>query len=291
MSPDSVGGLSLDVIHEETSGASAAPVTDTVAPHEPAPEENPTFEVNTPEYTGPFHLLADLVAKRKLDITAFALAEVTSDFLAYIAKFPSLSQATEFLVIAATLLDIKAARLLPGMVETEEDLELLEAQDLLISRLIQYQTYKEASGFIEEHWDEYATAMGRVPGAEPLLKGVLASLKTTIDPEDLARRAAGAIFSAPPQVLVAHLHDPLVSVTEQTEVLTERLSRAGSLTFRQLVADAKTLPVIISRFLALLDMYRSGSLTFDQETPLGKLVITWVAKPGEALHTQEGEWE
>ncbi|MCU9969219.1 segregation and condensation protein A [Mobiluncus mulieris] len=251
--------------------------------------KNPSFEVNTAEYTGPFHLLADLVAKRKLDITAFALAEVTSEFLEYIAKFPSLSQATEFLVIAATLLDIKAARLLPGMVETEEDLELLEAQDLLISRLIQYQTYKEAAGFIAHNWDEYGSAMGRVPGAEPLLKGVLASLKTTIDCEDLARRAAGAIFATPPQVLVAHLHDPLVSVTEQSQVLTERLRQAGSLTFRQLVADAKTLPVIISRFLALLDMYRHGHLSFDQEYPLGKLVITWVGKPVESTETVESD--
>lgn len=254
--------------------------------------ENPAFEVNTPEYTGPFHLLADLVAKRKLDITAFALAEVTGEFLEYIAKFPNLSQATEFLVIAATLLDIKAARLLPGEAETEEDLELLEAQDLLISRLIQYQTYKEAAAFIEGRWEENSATAPRIPGSDPILKGVLASLKTTIDPEDLARRAAGTIFTAPPQVLVTHLHDPLVSVSEQTGVLAERLKRARTLTFKELIKDAKTLPVIISRFLALLDMYRNGSLSFTQDTPLGKLVITWVGKSNEPVpDTEEDEWE
>ena len=220
--------------------------------------DTPAFEVHSPEYTGPFHLLADLVAKRKLDITAFALAEVTADFLAYLDKWPNLAEATEFLVIAATLLDIKAARLLPGMADSEEDLELLEAQDLLISRLIQYQTYKEASNFVEDQLEVFQLVTGRVPGDEPALKHVLAELKTQIDPEELARRAASTLYAVPPQVLVAHLHDPLVSVHEQTAVLSERLQRARTLTFKELVADAKTLPVIISRFLALLDMYRSG---------------------------------
>ena len=254
--------------------------------------DTPAFEVHSPEYTGPFHLLADLVAKRKLDITAFALAEVTADFLAYLDKWPNLAEATEFLVIAATLLDIKAARLLPGMAESEDDLELLEAQDLLISRLIQYQTYKEASNFIEEQLQAFQLVTGRVPGDEPALKHVLAELKTQIDPEELARRAAGTLYAVPPQVLVAHLHDPLVSVSEQTAVLTERLERARTLTFKELVADAKTLPVVISRFLALLDMYRSGLLSFTQENPLGKLVIIWVgSSDSEPAPRNEDEWE
>lgn len=254
--------------------------------------DTPAFEVHSPEYTGPFHLLADLVAKRKLDITAFALAEVTADFLAYLDKWPNLAEATEFLVIAATLLDIKAARLLPGMADSEEDLELLEAQDLLISRLIQYQTYKEASNFVEEQLQAFQLVTGRVPGDEPALKHVLAELKTQIDPEELARRAAGTLYAVPPQVLVAHLHDPLVSVHEQTAVLTERLERARTLTFKELVADAKTLPVVISRFLALLDMYRSGVLSFTQEKPLGKLVIIWVgSSDSEPTPRNEDEWE
>ncbi len=254
--------------------------------------DTPAFEVHSPEYTGPFHLLADLVAKRKLDITAFALAEVTADFLAYLDKWPNLAEATEFLVIAATLLDIKAARLFPGMTDSEEDLELLEAQDLLISRLIQYQTYKEASNFVEEQLEAFQLVTGRVPGDEPALKHVLAELKTQIDPEELARRAASTLYAVPPQVLVAHLHDPLVSVHEQTAVLTERLQRARTLTFKELVADAKTLPVIISRFLALLDMYRSGVLSFTQENPLGKLVITWVGSSETETEPQiEDEWE
>ena len=254
--------------------------------------DTPAFEVHSPEYTGPFHLLADLVAKRKLDITAFALAEVTADFLAYLDKWPNLAEATEFLVIAATLLDIKAARLLPGMADSEEDLELLEAQDLLISRLIQYQTYKEASNFVEEQLEAFQLVTGRVPGDEPALKHVLAELKTQIDPEELARRAAATLYAVPPQVLVAHLHDPLVSVHEQTAVLTERLERARTLTFKELVADAKTLPVVISRFLALLDMYRSGVLSFTQEKPLGKLVIIWVgSSDSEPAPRNEDEWE
>lgn len=255
-------------------------------------DEHPAFEVHTPEYTGPFHLLADLVAKRKLDITAFALAEVTSDFLAYLEKQPSLAQATEFLVIAATLLDIKAARLLPGDAQTEEDLELLEAQDLLISRLIQYQTYKEATVFINRRLSEFGGVQGRMPGNEPCLKNVLAQLKTTISADELARRAALAIYAKPPQVLVSHLHDPLVSVWEQTDLLARRLQQARTLTFRELIADAKTIPVIISRFLALLNMYKSGQLSFSQADPLGKLVITWVgARVQDAASAGEDEWQ
>lgn len=281
MSPEPTGETPSAGVSHSSSPVFPATV------REQKPIDSPSFEVNTPAYSGPFHLLADLVAKRKLDITAFALAEVTGDFLAYLAKFPSLSQATDFLVIAATLLDIKAARLLPGVAEAEDDLELLEAQDLLISRLIQYQAYKQASNFIEQCWEEHGGTIGRMVGSEPVLKTVLASLRTVIDPEGLARCAAGAIFSAPPQVLVAHLHDPLVSVTEQVEVLSERLSRARSLTFKELVADAKGLPVVISRFLALLDMYRNGYLTFTQDTPLGKLVITWVAQGSETSASKD----
>lgn len=270
-----------------------SPADDTaLRPSASEDDSSPIFQVSTPEYTGPFHLLADLVAKRKLDITAFALAEVTTDFLEYLAKFPSLAQASEFLVIAATLLDIKAARLLPGQEQNEEDLEFLEAQDLLISRLIQYQAFKEAAAYVQERLDIFDATQGRTPGDDPSLNGVLSGLRTTIDPQDLARRAANVLFGAPEQILITHLHDPLVSVIEQSAVLQKRLERERSLTFRDLIADAATLPVIISRFLALLDMYRSGLLSFTQDDPLGKLVVTWIGK--SSVQTQvakEDEWQ
>ena len=274
----------------------AAPVEDAAVVGEDCAQtvqDGPVFQVRSVVYTGPFHLLADLVAKRKLDITAFALAEVTGDFLAYIAAHPDLSQATEFLLIGATLLDIKAARLLPGVEESEEDLELLEAQDLLISRLIQYQTYKEATGHLEELLEANRLVAGRVPGKEPVLKSVLAQLRADIDPERLARLAAGALYTVTPQVLIENMHDPLVSVSEQTQVISARLREARTLTFRELVADAKTLPVVISRFLALLDMYRSGLVGFTQDNPLGKLILTWQGSSQEPDLAQnlEDEWE
>lgn len=235
------------------------------------------YVVETEEFTGPFDLLLSLVAKRKLDVTIFALAEVTDDFLAYIRQTPSLSEASEFLVIAATLLEIKSARLLPdGQALLEEDLELLEARDLLFSRLLQYRAFKEASFFIAERMQANDRFVARKVSLEKPFASLLPQLSLDIEPEDLARKAANAIFTAPPTVMVTHLHDPLVPVAQQVEIMVAMLRERPALTFREIVADAESLPVVISRFLGLLDLFKQNRVELNQAGPLGEIQITWV---------------
>ncbi|MDO5671887.1 MAG: ScpA family protein [Actinomycetaceae bacterium] len=257
----------------------------------PQPEK---FTVSVQDFTGPFDLLLTLVAKHQLDVTIMALAEVTDDFLAYLDSWPDLAQATEFLVIAATLLDIKTARLLPdGQVSATEDLELLEARDLLFSRLLQYRAFKEASFEVSAKIEE---ARGHLPAQVPLnpnLRKAVPQVHDPIDPIRLARIAAEAIFAAPPAVLVSHLHDPLVSVSEQVAILEERIRKYGHTSFRRLVEDADTTALIVSRFLAILDLFRQGVIRFTQIEPLGDLTISWRQERdrNEENSTQEETWD
>lgn len=268
---------------------------------EVAPVARDAFEVQTEQYTGPFDLLLDLVARKRLDITAFALAQVTEEFIAYLKTTANLAQASHFLVVAATLLDLKAARLLPHD-ETEEDidLELLEARDLLISRLLQYRAFKEAAGDIGRYLRENTSFLPHRVGSDPVVASALPKLTTPIDPEALARRAAELFTLAPPEVVVTHLHDPLVPVAEQVEFLRQRLQELRVTTFSALIADAATRPVVVSRFLALLDLYRGGQISFAQERPLAELTITWCPEAegseGEVSESEEtgmagGDWQ
>jgi segregation and condensation protein A len=192
-----------------------------------------------------------------------------------------LGTASEFLVVAATLLDLKAARLLPGLVEEDgEDLELLEARDLLFARLLQYRAYKEVSALLAERM---ATEGRRVPRSVPLepeLAAMLPELVWTLDGERLAALAARALApKAPPVVGLSHLHAPLVSVREEAQVIAHRLRREHAATFRALVAGAERI-VAVARFLALLELFRSGDVAFEQVTPLGELTVRWTGHDG-----------
>jgi segregation and condensation protein A len=250
------------------------------------------FEVHLENFSGPFDLLLSLIAKHELDVTELALAAVTDEFVAHIRAaeaaardaadrgepHPSwdLGTASEFLVVAATLLDLKAARLLPGVVEEDaEDLELLEARDLLFARLLQYRAYKEVSGLLAER---LATEGRRVPRAVPLephLAAALPELVWTVDGARLAELAARALAPrTPPVVGLEHLHAPAVSVREQAAVVTGRLRREHAATFRALVAGEERL-VVVARFLALLELFRAGQVSFEQAAALGELTVRW----------------
>lgn len=232
------------------------------------------FAVETAQYSGPFDLLLDLVSKRELDITSFALAEVTDGFLQHIKENPKLAEISEFLVIAATLLDIKAARLLPGEEAlSSEDLEMLEARDLLLSRLLQYRVYKEASTMFSKTFEQTKVYVPRLVPLEKHFLKALGPIELTVDAKDLAKIAAEAIFQSPPQVMVTHLHDPLVPVEGQITYILQCLEKKSKLTFQQLVEDATSLPVVISRFLAILDLYRNGLVSLEQNSPLAVLKI------------------
>jgi segregation and condensation protein A len=239
------------------------------------------FQVHLGEvFDGPFDLLLGLIAKHRLDVTEVALAKVTDDFIGHIRARGSewdLGQATEFLVVAATLLDLKAARLLPsGEVEDEEDLALLEARDLLFARLLQYRAYKEAAAVFARRMGEERGRHARAVTLEPHFAGLLPEVLLGIGPEQLAVLASQALTPRPvPMVSMEHLHATRVSVREQAAILVAALRRARSSTFRALTADCDGAVYVVARFLALLELYREGAVMFDQVSPLGELHIRW----------------
>lgn len=260
----------------------------------PNPAGTSAFEVHLQNFSGPFDLLLGLISKHKLDITEVALAEVTDEFIGYLRAADAaggerwdLGTASEFLVIAATLLDLKAARLLPaGAVEDAEDLELLEARDLLFARLLQYRAYKEVAAAIADTFATEGLRFPRTVTLEPQLAALLPELLWQIGPAQLAALAAKAIApkAAPPGVDLSHVYAPLVSVREQAAVLVDRLRRGGASSFRTLVADADSPLVVVVRFLALLELFREGAVGFEQVTPLGELTVRWTgADDGEVV--------
>ncbi|MBD8061314.1 segregation and condensation protein A [Oceanitalea stevensii] len=260
--------------------AAAAPPNPQPAAAGAAPQDRTAFAVTLENFSGPFDLLLSLIAKHKLDITEVALARVTDEFIAHLAGQAEwdLGQASEFLVVAATLLDLKAARLLPrGDVEDEEDLELLEARDLLFARLLQYRAYKEVAADLERRWAVGTRSFPRSVSLEPHFAALLPELVIRVGPERLAQLAAAAFAPrpGPPQVDLGHLHAPVVPVREQAALIVDRLRRHRTTTFRALTADAESTAVVVSRFLALLELFREGAITFDQAQPLGELTVRW----------------
>jgi segregation and condensation protein A len=245
-----------------------------------APKGSGAFEVHLDVFEGPFDLLLALISKHKLDITEVALSKVTDEFISYIkhrAGGWDLDQVSYFLLVAATLLDLKAARLLPsGEVEDEEDLALLEARDLLFARLLQYRAYKEVAAVFA---GEMATAALRFPRRVPLdprFAGLLPELLFTIGPLEFARLAARALTpKAPPVVSMDHIHQPFLSIREQAVLIASRLKDLGRASFRQLSAGAGTNYEIVASFLALLELYREDVVAFDQVAALGELYVTW----------------
>lgn len=238
------------------------------------------FEVHLANFEGPFDLLLSLIAKHKLDVTEVALSQVTDEFIAYIGALGpewDLDQASEFLVVAATLLDLKAARLLPsGEVEDEEDLALLEARDLLFARLLQYRAYKEVAAILAGRMAEESKHFPRAVGLEDRYTSALPEVVVGLGPAELAVLAAKVLEPKPvPTVALAHLHQARVSVREQAAVLVDRLRRSRSVTFRALSADCPTTLHVVARFLALLELYRERAVSFEQVTPLGELTVRW----------------
>jgi len=245
---------------------------------EPSAESGATFHVDLGDlFEGPFDLLLGLIAKHKLDVTEVALSKVTDEFIAHIKGKGTdwdLGQATEFLVVAATLLDLKAARLLPsGEVEDEEDLALLEARDLLFARLLQYRAYKQVAVAFAGRMADEAGRFPRPVVLEPALAGLLPEVLLGLGPQEFAALAARALTPRPaPMVSIDHLHAPVVSVREQAAILVTMLRRSRSSTFRELTVRCDG-TVVVARFLALLELFREGAVTFDQVSPLAELHI------------------
>ncbi|GAA1677052.1 segregation/condensation protein A [Citricoccus zhacaiensis] len=263
------------------------------------------FSVTLTNFAGPFDLLLSLIARRQLDITEVALAEVTDEFIAYVGTLrhdagtgpdpelgpggtmgqrgrpdlAALDASSAFLVVAATLLDLKTARLLPaGTTDAEEDVALLEARDLLFARLLQYKAFRDISTLLGEKMRAEARRFPRQTTLDPRFASLLPELVWTLSPEQFGALAEDVLARTPKpaeQVSLEHLHAPPVSVREQAGLLAARLREAGRLAFRELVSDAGSTLVIVARFLALLEMFRDRAVTFDQEVPLGELLVRW----------------
>jgi segregation and condensation protein A len=245
-----------------------------------APSSTPGFEVHLDVFEGPFDLLLALISKHKLDITEVALSQVTDEFIAYISQRADgwdLDQVSYFLVVAATLLDLKAARLLPsGEVEDEEDLALLEARDLLFARLLQYRAYKEVAGVFAARMTAAARRFPRRVPLEPRFAELLPEVLLGLGPAEFARLAALALApKPPPKVSTEHIHSPLISVKDQARILAALLAELGRASFRQLTANAQGSYEVVASFLALLELYREDAVSFEQVTPLGDLYVTW----------------
>ncbi|MFE6758518.1 segregation and condensation protein A [Streptomyces sp. NPDC057684] len=262
-------------------------------PEQPVPDDG-RFKVRLANFEGPFDLLLQLISRHKLDVTEVALSKVTDEFMVHIrAMGPEwdLDQTTEFLVVAATLLDLKAARLLPtAEVEDEADLALLEARDLLFARLLQYRAYKKIADIFSERLDEEARRYPRTVGLEPHHAELLPEVVISIGAEGFARLAVKAMQPRPkPQVYVDHIHAPLVSVREQAGLVVARLRELGEASFRVLVEDTDDTLTVVARFLALLELYREKAVSLEQEEALGELLVRWTGgeTDGEPTVTDE----
>ena len=254
------------------------------------------FSVHLANFDGPFDLLLQLISRHKMDVTEVSLSIVTDEFISFIRGLEEsgqgweLEQATEFLVVAATLLALKAARLLPsGDVEDEEDLALLEARDLLFARLLQYRAFKEIAATFSERIAAADKSFARVVSLDPALASLLPEVLIGVGAQRFAAIAERVLTpKVAPVVAVQHLHTSLVSVAEESRMVVEALRHSKSLNFRNLIADADSTLVVVARFLALLDLYRQGVLRFDQVIALGELQITWIGSlEGEVEITDE----
>jgi segregation and condensation protein A len=248
------------------------------------------FSLHLDNFDGPFDLLLQLISRHKMDITDIALGTVTDEFISYIKQLENsengwdLDKTTEFLVVAATLLDLKAAKLLPsGQIDDEADLALLEARDLLFARLLQYRAFKELSAIFAERIEREEKSFARLVALEPHFAQLLPEVLIGVGAQRFAAIANRVLTpKTTPTFSIEHIHRPLVSVAEQALKVVEHLRRASRVSFRALIADADSTLVVVARFLALLELYREGVVRFEQVVSLGELQISWVG-------TAEGE--
>ena len=245
------------------------------------------FAVELENFAGPFEVLLGLIGKHELDITTVSLSMVTDEFLDYVRalretnSLAALDAASEFLVVAATLLDLKAARLLPrGEVDDEADLAVLEARDLLFARLLQYKAFKDMSQLMAQTMRTESARQARSVPLEPQFAKLMPELIWRTTPEEFAQIAIRALTpkeAAPTEVGVDHLHGSEVTVREEADQLRLMLADGQEHTFAELIADAETVLVVVVRFLSVLELFRDRAIDVRQDEPLADVWITWTA--------------
>jgi len=246
-------------------------------------EKSTGFALSLGNFEGPFDLLLSLISKHELDITEISLSKVTDEFIAYLKGLDEdeeLEQASEFLVIAATLLDLKIAGLLPkGEVVDAEDVALLEARDLLFARLLQYKAFKEISSWFSTSFNLEGERVARDVMMEERFRDAKPELVWTLSLADFAALAEQALTPTEiPTVGLTHLHASRVSIREQAVEVARSLRQAGTLTFRELIGQVRDRAVVVARFLSILELYRLMAISFEQESPLADLKLVWRAE-------------
>jgi segregation and condensation protein A len=241
------------------------------------------FSLNIGNFEGPFDLLLSLISKHQLDVISISLSEVTKDFIAYVRTLEEadqLDEASEFLVVAATLLDLKIAELLPkGEVVDPEDVALLEARDLLFARLLQYRAFKDISAWFLNAISLESRRVFRSVRLEERFRQQQPELIWTVSLQDFARLAEETMAPREiPMVGLTHLYAPRISIREQAAEVVAMLRSAKTLTFRELISSIRDRAVLVARFLSILELYRLGAVSFEQNESLGPLQITWRAE-------------
>lgn len=281
-------------LSSETLGSTGSAIEEK-AVNNSAPSRIAGFSVSLKNFDGPFDLLLQLISRHKMDITEVAIATVTDEFIAHIKALESteagwkLDHATEFLVVAATLLDLKAARLLPsGEVDDEADLALLEARDLLFARLLQYRAFKEIATILERRIELQERTFPRSVALDSAFATLLPEVLIGVSPERFAAIANRVLTPKTlPTLSTAHLHLPMVSVAAEASHLVGLLRRQKSATFRSLISDAPNTLVVVARFLALLELYREAQIRFEQVIALGELQITWTGSEAGEVNVSD----
>ena len=271
------------VLWRESWSLVAAPHNPALAEATEAAEKATGFAVNLSNFDGPFDLLLTLISKHELDITEISLSRVTDEFISYLKTLDDadeLDQASEFLVIAATLLDLKIASLLPkGEVVDAEDVALLEARDLLFARLLQYRAFKDISSWFSTALSLEGKRIPREVRIEERFRKSQPELVWLLSPADFATLAEATLTPREiPSVGLTHLHAPRISIREQAAEVISMLRRGKSLSFRELIGSISDRGIVVARFLAILELYRLAAVSFDQLSPLGDLTVTWRAQ-------------
>ncbi|MGX1696763.1 segregation and condensation protein A [Microbacterium keratanolyticum] len=253
---------------------------DNASSDEPAVPVEAGFRVSLSNFDGPFDLLLNLISKHEMDITEVSLSRVTDEFIAYLRELgpdEELDEASEFLVVAATLLDMKVAGLLPqGELVDAEAVALLEARDLLFARLLQYRAFKEVSAWFSRSLQYEDRRHARAVRLDEKYRQQVPELVWSLNVNDFAALALLAFTpKAIPHVGLDHLHAPLVSIREQAAIVVTLLRSADALTFRELVAGISEPGIVVARFLSVLELYRHAALSFEQLEPLGELTLRW----------------
>lgn len=246
------------------------------------------YEVQTPVFEGPFDLLLHLILREQVDLYEVSLSAIVDAYLAEVERFEhvNLDIATEFLLIAATLIELKTRRLLPGDddLDLDDELALWEERDLLLSRLVECKTFKDAAIALQSLAGEASRSFPRVAGLEDRFLDLAPDLLEGITADELHRAYLRAITPRPvPHIDLEHVAPIRASVTDAVIELLDELPRAGRISFRDLTAALVERLEVVVRFLAILELFKQGLVDLEQQATFGSIEIIWLGRDGADL--------